>query len=115
MHGDDLRILATGDRQWDEDLRKLEVDNPMRRDTFMLRAGGYAILAFYTDNPGVWLMRCHIAWHVSEGLSMSPYVRKDDIKIDPTAGKSIEDGCAAWDNYLSSPNRSIYQKFGSGV
>jgi L-ascorbate oxidase len=74
-------------------VNKLEVNNLMRRDTFMLRRGGYAILAFYTDNPGVWLLHCHIGWHVSEGLSTSLYVRKDDIKLNPTAGKSIQDGC----------------------
>jgi L-ascorbate oxidase len=81
----------------------------------MLRGGGYAILAFYTDNPGVWLLHCHIGWHVSEGLSTSLYVRKDDIKLDPAAGKSIEDGCTAWNNFLTTSNKFKYQKFGSGV
>jgi hypothetical protein len=57
----------------------------------------------------------HIGWHVSEGLSTSLYVRKDDVKLDPAAGKSIEDGSAAWDNYLSSLNGTMQQKFGSGV
>ncbi len=115
MHGGDLRILATGDGQWDEDTSKLKVDNPMRRDIFMLRAGGYAILVFFTDDPGVWLMHCHIAWHVSEGLSTSLHVRKDDIQLDPAVGMGIQDGCAAWDNDLNCLNRTIYQKFGSGV
>jgi Multicopper oxidase len=115
MHGNDLRILASGEGQWDEDVSKLQINNPMRRDTFMLRGGGYAILAFYTDNPGVWLLHCHIGWHVSEGLSTSLYVRKDDIKLDAAVGKSIEDGCTAWNKYLTSPSKFKYQKFGSGV
>jgi hypothetical protein len=63
----------------------------------------------------VWLMHCHIGWHVSEGLSTSIYVRKDDIKLDPVAGKNIEDGCAAWYQYLATPGKTFYQKFGSGV
>ena len=69
------------------------------------------------DDPRVWLLHCHIGCHVSEELSTSlcKYVRKDDIKLDPTVGKSTEDGCAAWNNYLSSPNGTIYAKFGSGV
>jgi hypothetical protein len=31
MHGNDMRILASGEGQWDEDLSKLQVNNPMRR------------------------------------------------------------------------------------
>jgi iron transport multicopper oxidase len=29
-------------------------DNPVRRDVILVKAGGYAILAFRADNPGVW-------------------------------------------------------------
>lgn len=92
MHGNDLRILATGDGQWDANVTNLNTANPMRRDTFMMPAGGYTILAFYTDNPDVWLLHCHIAWHASEGLSTTLYVRKDDIKLDVAQGKAIEEG-----------------------
>lgn len=92
MHGNDMRILASGEGQWDEDLSKLQVNNPMHRDTFMLRGGGYAILAFYTDNPGVWLLHCHIGWHVSEGLSTSLYIRKDDIKLDAEGARVLKMG-----------------------
>lgn len=69
MHGNDLSILATGQGQWNENATQLQFANPMRRDTFMMPAGGYAILAFQTDNPGIWLLHCHIAWHaVSRNL-----------------------------------------------
>jgi hypothetical protein len=115
MHGNDLRILATGDGQWDKDISKLQTTNPTRRDTFMMRAGGYAIFAFFTDNPGVWLLHCHIAWHASEGLSTSLFVRKNDIKPSLAIGKSIEEGCAAWNQYLSSSNGTAYRRIGSGV
>lgn len=32
----------------------------MRRDVASLPGGGYLVLAFKTDNPGSWLMHCHI-------------------------------------------------------
>jgi len=116
MHGNDLRILATGDGQWDANVTNLNSVNPMRRDTFMMPAGGYTILAFYTDNPGVWLLHCHIAWHASEGLSTALYVRKDDIKLDVAQGKAIEEGCAAWDSYINNPNKTLaYSRTGSGI
>ena len=28
------------------------------------------MIAFQTDNPGAWLMHCHIGWHVAEGLAV---------------------------------------------
>ena len=40
----------------------------MRRDTFVLKPGGFIVLRFRADNPGVWLFHCHIEWHVDQGL-----------------------------------------------
>ncbi|KAJ8535278.1 hypothetical protein ON010_g13460 [Phytophthora cinnamomi] len=31
---------------------------------------GYLILRFTADNPGVWMMHCHIDWHMDIGLAM---------------------------------------------
>lgn len=43
--------------------------NPPRRDVVLLPANGYVAIAFKPDNPGAWLMHCHIAWHASAGKS----------------------------------------------
>lgn len=45
-------------------------DNPMRRDTVMVPPGGSATLRVRADNPGAWLMHCHIEWHLNSGLSL---------------------------------------------
>ena len=42
---------------------------PMRRDTVMTNTGGYLVLRYKADNPGVFLFHCHIEWHVAAGLS----------------------------------------------
>jgi iron transport multicopper oxidase len=44
---------------------------PMRRDTILINAGGYAIIRFKADNPGItlFLFHCHIEWHVEAGLT----------------------------------------------
>lgn len=42
-------------------------DNPPRRDVVLLPETGYIAIAFRADNPGVWLIHCHIAWHSSAG------------------------------------------------
>ena len=48
--------------------------NPQRRDVQLLRPEGYLVLQFETDNPGVWPLHCHIAWHVSGGLYVNVMV-----------------------------------------
>jgi hypothetical protein len=36
----------------------------------MPAADTYTVIAFKTDNPGSWLMHCHIAAHAGEGLAL---------------------------------------------
>ncbi|GMF37688.1 unnamed protein product [Phytophthora fragariaefolia] len=31
---------------------------------------GYLVLRFTADNPGLWIMHCHIDWHLADGLAM---------------------------------------------
>ncbi|KAE8992283.1 hypothetical protein PR003_g21290 [Phytophthora rubi] len=31
---------------------------------------GYVVLRLEADNPGVWMMHCHIDWHLDDGLAM---------------------------------------------
>jgi FtsP/CotA-like multicopper oxidase with cupredoxin domain len=64
LHGHDFWILAEGAGSFDSTVL-LNLANPPRRDTALLPAAGYLVLAFETDNPGVWLMHCHIGWHTS--------------------------------------------------
>ena len=32
------------------------------------------MIDFLANNPGVWPFHCHVAWHVSDGLSMNVMV-----------------------------------------
>lgn len=41
----------------------------MRRDTvYIYPNGGTLTLRFKADNPGIWLLHCHVEWHVSAGM-----------------------------------------------
>ncbi|KAE9008675.1 hypothetical protein PR003_g16083 [Phytophthora rubi] len=31
---------------------------------------GYVVLRFKADNPGVWMMHCHVDWHMAIGMGM---------------------------------------------
>lgn len=60
LHGHDFWVLAAGAGAFDSSVR-LDTANPPRRDTAMLPASGYLVIAFKTDNPGVWLLHCHVS------------------------------------------------------
>ncbi|KAK4145141.1 laccase [Dichotomopilus funicola] len=68
------------------DLPRLRGSNPVRRDVTILPAGGWLLLAFKSDNPGAWLFHCHIAWHVSGGLSVDFLERPNDLRQQITPG-----------------------------
>ncbi|KAG5650754.1 hypothetical protein H0H81_011166, partial [Sphagnurus paluster] len=44
--------------------------NPIRRDTIQIPSGHSATLRVVADNPGVWLLHCHIEWHLQVGLAV---------------------------------------------
>lgn len=41
----------------------------MRRDVIMIAGGGHTVWRFLADNPGVWLIHCHMDWHAAAGLT----------------------------------------------
>ncbi|KAJ5724922.1 Multicopper oxidase type 3 [Penicillium malachiteum] len=108
LHGHDFSILAQGTGVFDGTLL---TKNPPRRDTAMLPGVGWLFVAFQTDNPGAWLMHCHIGWHVNEGLALQFIENYDEIRglIDYD---SLEDTCSTWRKY--DANRDIVQE-DSGV
>ena len=67
----------------------------------MLPASGYLVLAFETDNPGIWLMHCHIGWHTSEGFAMQFIERYDEIAAI-TDSTRLDDNCDAWTTYTAA-------------
>ena len=48
----------------------LLIDTAVRKDTVIVPAGGYVVIAFVADNPGYWYMHCHIEVHQLEGMAV---------------------------------------------
>ena len=40
------------------------------KDTITVPAGGYVVIRFVADNPGVWFLHCHIVSHHLEGMAL---------------------------------------------
>jgi FtsP/CotA-like multicopper oxidase with cupredoxin domain len=99
LHGHDFFILAQGTGIYSSSTT-LTLSNPPRRDVAMLPASGYLVIAFQTDNPGAWLLHCHIGWHTSEGFALQLVERYSEIAalIDYD---TLNSTCAAWDTYVT--------------
>ena len=40
------------------------------KDTVQVTAGGWALVEVVTDNPGIWMLHCHMQQHIMEGMNM---------------------------------------------
>ncbi|CAI7666690.1 unnamed protein product [Penicillium discolor] len=100
LHGHDFFVLAQGLNPWNG---SVATDNPPRRDTAMLNGNGFLLIAFETDNPGAWLMHCHIGWHTDEGFALQFLEREDEIEplIDRQA---LGENCDSWNAYDAAFN-----------
>ncbi|KAF2492158.1 hypothetical protein BU16DRAFT_105279 [Lophium mytilinum] len=102
LHGHDFYVLGQGSGQWGGDVSTLSLTNPIRRDTATLPANGYLILAFESDNPGAWLMHCHIPFHISAGLGLQFLERESEILGSIGSLDDFKNGCKSWDTYENS-------------
>ncbi|CAO1944416.1 unnamed protein product [Urochloa humidicola] len=73
LHGFNFFVLAQGFGNYDDASgrrRLLNLRNPQQRNTIAVPTGGWAVIRFVADNPGMWFMHCHIDSHLSIGLAM---------------------------------------------
>ncbi|KAF2706997.1 multicopper oxidase [Pleomassaria siparia CBS 279.74] len=111
LHGHDFYVLGQGTGQFDmkNTPNTLTYTNPPRRDTAILPGQGWLAIAFPTDNPGAWLMHCHIAWHVADGLAVQFLEAKSQTPAMPAGWETT---CANYQKYDQSP---VYPKVDSGL
>lgn len=105
LHGHDFAVLdqcvPDGETACDVAQADITLNNPPRRDVAFLPQGGYLILAFKADNPGVWIMHCHIAFHASMGLAAQIVENKSKWGSTFPFGwdEDFFDMCKAWDKW----------------
>ncbi|KAI1613469.1 multicopper oxidase-domain-containing protein [Exophiala viscosa] len=105
LHGHDFAILQQIENATYPDRLDLKRDNPPRRDVVFLPDSGYVVIAFKTDNPGTWLLHCHIATHASFGLGLQILERqKAATDIWPSLDQSealrtAQAGCDRWNQW----------------
>ncbi|XP_052080741.1 uncharacterized protein LOC127718725 [Mytilus californianus] len=75
--------------------------NPPQKDTIIIPTGGYVVIRFKADNPGVWFFHCHIDLHNTNGMGMiineSPNIQPEVPNNFPKCNSFQNDG-----KYISS-------------
>jgi len=62
LHGHVFAILAVNN--------KAVTGSPVRMDSVLVPPRGSADVAFVADNPGLWMMHCHVLIHAASGMDM---------------------------------------------
>ncbi|KAM0892773.1 hypothetical protein ACQ4PT_025538 [Festuca glaucescens] len=71
LHGFNFFVLAQGLGRFDPRARStFNLVNPQVRNTVAVPGGGWAVIRFTANNPGMWFMHCHLDAHVPMGLGM---------------------------------------------
>lgn len=96
LHGHDFVVLAQGSGTYTGDITTLTT--PPKRDTAMLPENGYLVIGFKTDNPGAWLMHCHIGWHTEEGFAIQFVERYSEIRSQIDY-EDLRSNCRTWDAF----------------
>ncbi|EXJ91357.1 hypothetical protein A1O1_04469 [Capronia coronata CBS 617.96] len=122
LHGHDMSVLGQGSATWTTSLLStLNFNNPTRRDTAMLvgssgpgNPAGYTVIGFETDNPGAWLMHCHIVWHVDGGLALQFTERPADI-LPYANSTAFQDECSSLATWQGNNPARIHTSGESGL
>jgi FtsP/CotA-like multicopper oxidase with cupredoxin domain len=99
LHGHDFWVVASGTGTG---AATYTLNNPIRRDTHTADAGGYIVIGFPADNPGAWLMHCHIPFHISGGLGVQFLENPSQIVGSVGSLTGFSDGCKTWATYQNS-------------
>lgn len=106
LHGHDFALLQQSKHNTTVNPPKPNLHNPPRRDVVLLPSGGYVIIAFKADNPGIWIFHCHIAMHASSGLAVQILERAKQAQrqLSRAALKESKRVCDNWKTWVGNPD-----------
>ncbi|KFY02039.1 hypothetical protein V490_00666 [Pseudogymnoascus sp. VKM F-3557] len=76
LHGHKFWVLGSGEGPFpytsvtDAPQSSINLQDPPYRDTAELPPSGWIVIRYVTDNPGAWLLHCHLQWHLVSGMAL---------------------------------------------
>uniref|UniRef100_A0A804NAW0 Laccase n=1 Tax=Zea mays TaxID=4577 RepID=A0A804NAW0_MAIZE len=70
LHGFNFFVLAQGMGTFAPGSVAYNLVDPVARNTIAVPGGGWAVIRFVANNPGMWFFHCHLDPHVPMGLGM---------------------------------------------
>ncbi|CAK9857150.1 unnamed protein product [Sphagnum jensenii] len=71
LHGQSFYVVATGLGNFDEASNvQMNLVDPPLRNTVVVPSGGWTVIRFVANNPGVWFLHCHLELHITWGMEM---------------------------------------------
>jgi len=76
LHGHKFWVLGSGEGPFpyssvtDAPRSSINLQDPPFRDTAELPPSGWLVIRYVTDNPGAWLLHCHLQWHLVSGMAL---------------------------------------------
>lgn len=67
---------------------------------------GLLIIQFYTNNPGAWLLHCHIEWHFATGFTSTIIIDSDHFSQNPKGIGMFDSGLVGTCSSLASSTPS---------
>ncbi|CDP14064.1 unnamed protein product [Coffea canephora] len=73
LHGFNFFVVGKGLGNFNPntDPKKFNLVDPVERNTISVPTGGWTVIRFRADNPGIWFMHCHLEVHTTWGLKMA--------------------------------------------
>jgi len=116
LHGHGFRVVAMdklNDTTWAHEVEELDRQGQINRtltkapkkDTVAVPDGGYVVLRFYANNPGMWFFHCHIEFHAEIGMGVVFQVGEPN-QFPPKPKRFPT--CGSWEAGLSDPDNEFH-------
>lgn len=107
LHGHHFWFLGSGSGIYpgaEAAAKSLNTVNPPLKDTATLYPDSWLVFRFVADNPGTWLLHCHIPFHMGMGQFMAFAEEPDQIPAAPAGMPECPSECS----YSSAPWNITY-------
>ncbi|KZV71498.1 multicopper oxidase [Peniophora sp. CONT] len=86
--------------------------DPLLRDVVAISTGpddteSNVKIRFRTDNPGPWILHCHIDWHLTEGFAAVFAEAVDDVQDTVSPPPEWDQLCPAYSSFVESTGEAV--------